>query len=333
MRHQKITIPLLLLICVVLSGFSYASGSRESVEGVERYRYPIDVNSEDWFSYSVLEKSEMLRISQEVLDGMSDLQLIYAIADYPYFIDAYIYGFDKDGLSVFAEYCSAFNEFISRDTFMESLASYGKAVAEVYASDQDNVLNFCRAYFVLDLMTFYDLSHEPMRDTPITVYTPNGTPVQASIKVETHSPDDELNYHWWQDFSIQGTYAVDYIAGGTCIYNCHAYAWSYPSPSCPYWIENPANYMSDGSYDLAYSGLTNVVVNSYGVGIGDKVFYPHAQETRRHSAILAENANSTTPLGSLKVISKWGNNGLYKHAITCVPSGCQSAVVSIWQEP
>lgn len=52
--------------------------------------YPITVESDDWFDYSVEEKSEMLKLDSETTKEMTDEQLVRAIADYPYLIDIYM---------------------------------------------------------------------------------------------------------------------------------------------------------------------------------------------------------------------------------------------------
>lgn len=324
----------ILMLSVFLTGFSSVTENKEVVGPVERYRYPIDITSEDWFEYSVIEKSDMLMIPQETLDDMSDLQLLYAIADYPYFCDAFFYGLDKDGLAVFAKYCSAFNELLSRDSFLESLNTYGKAIAQEYLSDLSNTLNVAKADLILNLMAFYsDARSGSTRNTPIVVYTPNGTAVSATIETETHTEEDEINWHFFRDQSMIDTYGVEKVSPGSCIYNCHAYAWSYPSTSCPYWISNPANYMTDGSYSLVYSGTVNgIVSSSYGIRSGDIVYYPASTDKNDHSAILLRTPSAGARIGSVLAISKWGHNALFRHTVDNMPVECQSINISIWQQ-
>lgn len=109
----------------------------------DRYVYPITPDSEDWAYMSVLSKVEMLKIPQNVLDAMSDEQLIQAIADYPYLVDIYVYGSSAaEGIETASGYFSALKELLSRDSAKESLLSGGVELAcaylaSGYAADAD----------------------------------------------------------------------------------------------------------------------------------------------------------------------------------------------------
>ena len=72
-----------VLILLAMSGICFTSVAADAEYSgkQEHYVYPIDVTSESWFDYTVLEKSEMLRINDETLGKMTDENLVYAIAD------------------------------------------------------------------------------------------------------------------------------------------------------------------------------------------------------------------------------------------------------------
>jgi hypothetical protein len=316
----SIIVALFLTSCLLTSA---VPKSEIKTNANTHYQYKISLASDDWFSYSVLEKSEMLRISKEELEKMSDLQLLYAIADYPYFGDVYAYGFDEEGLARFEKYCSAYAELHSRDSFLDSLNRYGPRVAQEYASRNQDDLDNLRAQLLLDLVSFYHESPtEQYRDTPIIIYTPNGTAVVALQRVEYHTAAK----HAIDDQYFVNTYYVTKVYPGTCIYNCHSFAWSINSPSNPYWINYPQAYMTDGSYSLVYSGSTSSIIVSYGASQNDKIFYPNGN----HSAILTGNPANGAPLVSLEATSKWGPNGVFKHAVGNVPADYQPSIVSIW---
>ena len=155
---MKRTIAAILALLILSTCFSGCAGEKrvkEVIASVERYQYPIDVTSEDWFEYTVAQKSDMLRISQETLDDMTDLQLLFATADYPYFCDVSMYGFNQEGFDTFSAYCSAFDELQSRKSFLKTLKTYGKPVAQLYLSDPNNTLDIARADLILGMMEFY----------------------------------------------------------------------------------------------------------------------------------------------------------------------------------
>ena len=120
-----------VLLLLVISGVCFTSVAADTKDlgEQEHYVYPIDVTSENWFDYTVLEKSEMLRIDDETLGKMTDEDLVYAIADYPYLVDYLAYGED---VFRFSEYCSALGELLSRETCADSLKKYSKQIVEEY---------------------------------------------------------------------------------------------------------------------------------------------------------------------------------------------------------
>ena len=91
----------------------------------DRYVYPITVDSEDWFNYTVQEKVEMLRIDEAVLKNMNERELVWAIADYPYLGNLGAY---NNNMDLLAEECDALRELQSRDTYKAALNAYGEEV-------------------------------------------------------------------------------------------------------------------------------------------------------------------------------------------------------------
>ena len=79
-------------------------------------------------------------------------------------------------------------------------------------------------------------------------------------------------------------------------YNCHSYAWYSTSSSNTWWMNDPTEYMSDGSYTRSYSPATY-----------QKVYYPNPGN--EHSGVITSISGS-----NITVTSKWGAFGLYRHA-------------------
>ena len=154
------------------------------------------------------------------------------------------------------------------------------------------------------------------------IYTPNGTAVVATLPDEYHAAFEHSGF---DDYYVNH-YGVARVYIGSCLYNCHSFAWSWPSPSNYYWIANPQAYMTDGSYSLVFSGSTSSVIVSYGASQNDIIHYTNGD----HSAILTGNPANGVPLVCLEAISKWGPNGVFRHLIGNVPSGYQPSIVSIW---
>lgn len=87
-------------------------------------------------------------------------------------------------------------------------------------------------------------------------------------------------------------------------YNCHSYAWYSQSQSNPYWMNSAASYINDGSYIKSNNAT------------GHKVYYNKGE----HSGIMRAGG---------KVISKWGQLGLYLHSLSDCPYS--TATVTYWR--
>lgn len=98
-----------------------------------------------------------------------------------------------------------------------------------------------------------------------------------------------------------------YLSEATVKYNCHSYAWYSQSPSNKHWMNNPALYMSDGSYYKAGGSPRT----------GMKAFWINGS----HSGIVT-SINYSGGTHTYYVTSKWGMCGLYEHGIwNCPYSG------------
>ena len=121
----------------------------------------------------------------------------------------------------------------------------------------------------------------------ITLYTPNGSVVYASIKAEM-SPEDIILYTKMYRAMYPEAEVLDSVS---YTYNCHSYAWNMVEGGPVCWINYPQAYWTDGSYGLTIESNA------------EKIFYYDDD----HSAI-----QSTTHPD--KYISKWGQLPLMRHS-------------------
>ena len=133
------TLALIAILLFVWPGFvSRESAKREnSYENVarERYVYPLTIESPNWFSYSVPEKHELLKIDEQSLKQMGDSALVEAIADYPYLGDVSLMGTMEEGLKAFANDCSAYAELITRKNYQKIFTQNAGKLIEYYAKN------------------------------------------------------------------------------------------------------------------------------------------------------------------------------------------------------
>lgn len=129
------------------------------------------------------------------------------------------------------------------------------------------------------------------------VYTPNGSNVLA---LYNRSPEFTQSEILAMNNDIRISYPnASFHSNASVKYNCHSYAWYQQSRNL-YWINDPSNYMTDGSYSLRYGTPS----------VGMKVYYYNGD----HSGIVANISN-----GAIYVLSKWGAYGLYQHYLNDCP--------------
>ena len=140
------------------------------------------------------------------------------------------------------------------------------------------------------------------RDGDSYVYTPNGT----SVYVETGEEASQSYISYLNDYGDDWVPEATRIANSSIVYNCHSYAWYLQSTSNPYWMPDPSNYYTDGSYEISTGE------------IGDIICYFDDYEGNLHSGIvigtLEGTSNGVCGDADLKIVrSKWGSLGLYEH--------------------
>lgn len=290
--------------------------------------YPLTIQSDDWFEYSVPQKNEILSLDAKELNQMTDEQLVRAIADYPYLVDIYVCDDLSDGLEQFEETCDAFGQLMKRENGVENFIKYSQnIISEMKEKPREDGRTEFVVLALSDIMSQLreseNLENVNNQTRSASPRTPKGTFVPYLNIAETHTDA----FHITRDNEVIRTYGVKFIRNGSCKYNCHSYAWYSTSSSNEYWINDPSVYMSDGSYKKVYSGSVSKAINSYGVKSSSKVYYAN----NTHSALFIDDPSSGTALGKLKVRSKWGQLGVFEHTVTNVPSGYDYSTVSIWQ--
>lgn len=278
------------------------------------YVFPITSDSPEWDELLTL--SDMLaacQIPEEILSRLTNEALLETIANYPLGVNLFAYG---DAETCYNKVKQQFNGLAELDRRLKSnpnemLATVNSfsqanisrlADTETYEDVYINRLNVCISAAVAE-----EGSSVAPRYTSTYVRTPNGSRVQA-YKDFTWT-DMYYNFGHTEESEqlvceeYQDVYDAELLAGINPSYNCHSYAWHDASTNNRYWINNPSAYITDGSYDQ----LTHYYVGS--------VILYGSTSAPEHSAIIdAVSENHLT-----YVISKWGDNGLFRHLYNRCP--------------
>ena len=332
-------------LIILLSSYLFVPVGAEviSVENydlkIPDFSYPITPESDSWGDYTVLEKVRMLAIPEERLSVMSDEELVSAVASYPFLVDIYLYGDSvSDGINVARSYFSALDELLSRNSGLSSLYAYGVQPAQLLLAKTSSQISEDDHFVSKALIDIYNASIsskaiDSNNSVNASYTTPNGTPLAVSYYTEVHTQEEHRQLDINQ---IVNVYAVTLLTPGSCLYNCHFYAW-YMRGSSLYvnyaWLNNPSAYMTDGSYNLVYQGSPNNSTYTANINYNDIIFYGSLSGSMNtwHSAIYRGTTGSGAPLASQPCVSKWGDYGVFQHAIANVPAGYDSSIISAWR--
>ncbi len=338
-----LTVVLLMGMSVSVMAVDDFNGSDGESLKIDSYAYAITSDSNYWLDYTVQERVDMLRIPEDDLAEMTDEELVQAIASYPYLVDIYLYGDSvEDGIEVARNYFSALDELLNRTTASTALVDYGIDLANRYYSTYSAARgNNSRGLFIANALLDIILTqnHDVEVVTVINgsldgrlcaISTRSGT-ASAIPKVESHTSA----WHAAQDQEIIDTYYVTLVSPGTCIYNCHSYAWYDQSTSNPYWINDPTPYMYNSVYTRVYSGGLGMPSHTANIRSGDIIFYGDYTDSETsstwHSAILVSNTMTGEPISNQMCVSKWGTLGVFRHKMGNVPYGYDRAHISAWR--
>lgn len=118
-----------------------------------------------------------------------------------------------------------------------------------------------------------------------------------------------------EHINMQSTYNVTVVAAPSPVYNCHNYAWRTGSGQTSAWMSDPSPYWGpNGGYSSGYAA------------VGSRAFYadvPSTAKNDEHSAIIT--AIPTLGSSDTYARSKWGQLGVYNHAVwDCPYSGART---------
>ena len=151
---NKIIYILLVIIC--------ALNACTRQEKVERYVYPISLESEEWKSLKGHdEKIEVCRIDQETIDQLSTQQLVYAVLDYPLLMDMFVWDTYRMGYSALKDYCDALIALEKReDAPQVILHTYRYLPALKTEEDTQSLIDLMALEAIIAQPVYYDQEKE-----------------------------------------------------------------------------------------------------------------------------------------------------------------------------
>ena len=328
MKRKNILIVILCLVLVVSTSVGYVlaenmiTGKELIVARTmdEPYDFPIKKGTDEWAALTTIhDKIEACQIPEDILTRLTTEALIETVRNYPLGVN--IFAYDSIDMG-YEKVKSQFNGLAELEKRMLEENATTAAILDEYAMQtvdkgenaefEDCFIDTVRGCInknTTGLEIAGTGTEEPLSVQASSTYvrTPNGTQVEA-IKgltwndwyVNSNGQITKASVQLAHE-EVQETYpSVTYVSGAGInpAYNCHSYAWYSTSTSNSYWINDPSNYILDGSY----------VEASY-YHVGAKILYGTPGNQPEHSAIVS----AVSDYHLTYVTSKWGCMGVYKH--------------------
>ncbi len=279
------------------------------------HSYEITASSSEWAEMSLSERLDACAVSAEEAQNMTTSALVETVINYPFLVNIYAFGSIGDGINIVGSYFPALTELLSREDVSLELGSHLKGIVSKAKTSNEYAFE---TLSLQDLLLYSNGQKELAFDSNIlprfsqvTDRTPNGTTITLLMDLTWADHDTTLNKEQIITYEYTQTYpSARILAAQSPSYNCHSYAFVLQDTSNRFWLNDPIDFISDGSY---------VQTTSNGQG-GLKVVYFYQTLYRWHSAV--------TVLGGPRIIvkSKWGVNALFQHYVDDCPYAISSVI-------
>ncbi len=274
------------------------------------YEYPVRQSDEQW--KDMFNHQEMIDACQLPLSWLKSetIDLLAMVLHYPLLGDIFLWNSFDEGVDNVSHTFNGLEELLKRNDLIDAINRINfEWIKYDYVYEEKIAHHFLEALYSNNCSQ--KSKPNPTRASEVTnehVKTPSGTPVPhyENLQWADHGyySLEDMDYLNTQEEYLEMTYCyASKIYSKTPSYNCHSYAWHRSSVYNPYWINNPALYLSD-SYYSAYTVFS----------IGDRAVYNHSINGITHSAIV-----TGTYGGAATCASKWGFYGVYSHSIYHCP--------------
>lgn len=341
-----LSVAVLLSMSTSAMAISIDDGLASSQRIITEYVYPVTPGTDEWDELETFsQRLAACRIPQETLEQMTTSALVNAVLDFPFLGNILIYENTETGFKNLLNQCDALRELLTRpdgpNLLSESYLSLTNTMQTRASADYEtHGVQILYPLFLesligqADVYNGMDYDHQFAVELAAKSYNEGeyshldgaieqeGNNVTRAISAPETPNGNAVAYY---DFSykplfdsstkaaannyIQSTYSIiGILADPNPRYNCHSYAWHSTSTSNTYWIDDPAIYMSDGSYSEKSTGYS-----------GYKVFYENneGESSDITGEVLGDHSGIVVSGSGRNMIikSKWGEYGVYKHYI------------------
>ena len=319
MKKKLTALFLAAIMCMSLHiGVGAINIQEEQVLLDEPHVYTVLPGSIEWKEMTPEERRASCYVSEDEASSMTTSALVEPVLNYPYFINVYCFDSFDRGIEMLAQSFPPLAELLTRVDAYETLQdyneektvfltddavdlnAYGAETLQIYLGKNSNIE---KADLLLELETYAAPETNEIRtpnDSPIEVYVDMTWDELSALRGQRLTETIAKSHH--QD-AIDAFPDAEEIRGVSCKYNCHSYAWYSTSSSNKLWMNNPGDYINDGSYVSSGSVKGNRV--TYTTTANDEII---------HSGIVTDVSS-----GPITITSKWGYMGLFSHPVNDCP--------------
>lgn len=118
MKHKRLLQCIAVIAFGMLTGFFCLTERRTQPEGESQnivFAYEITPDSPEWKCLSVAQKIAALRIPEDVLENMTEEQLLEAVMDFPFRLEIFYSSRREDGVRGLVKISDAYAELLGRE--------------------------------------------------------------------------------------------------------------------------------------------------------------------------------------------------------------------------
>ena len=273
------------------------------------YEYPLRPGDGSWRNLtSHQQMQDACRIPPEFVAAMNTAELVETCLDYPLLPDYLLHADPWAGVRSVVSFSNGWQELLrrpdgatelgrTRDRLLENLASPGAGTGNFAVRLQTRFIELVLAVEIADSRGI----PTEQRDSPLTIYTPHGSEVQANIRDEMSAGEIQYLNNYVDQYYPDAVRLGD----SSRTYNCHSYAWNMTEGGPVCWIGT-----SGAEEDIYWLDHSYVPVASFAEAV--KVSY----QSDDHSAVNMEQPDW--------VRSKWGSGPVMEHAYDYCPYNSSS---------
>lgn len=301
----------LILVCTILVPVSASSVDRIGSYSITTpYAYPVLPGTDEWQSLSMDQRIAVSHVNEDIVQSMTTEAVLLTTLRYPFAVNIFAYNTGREGIDIVKKYCSSLAELLIREDALPTINAYLNTTTNTESIE----------YYVAEKLWEYmsnSAAIEPRYiiapGTGLRVFyveTPNGSSVPVYKDMTWYDHGTTYEEQSTQNARLKDVYGVISVGDIDPSYNCHSYAWYSASTSNIYWMDNPYNYINDGSY-VAGTGAA-----------GDRITYNSSATRYDHSGIVTSAGTIT---------SKWGALGLFEHSVYACPYYLEAAAIYFWR--